>query len=108
MANNQYFDCPPIMEDGRLFSAYFPRCLQEYALFDASGQPLSNYDYRQYLIRNGDALLQKQRADAAAMGGSFGCTNYNNVPADQRVQSCSAKACAFSPLNMTGLGLGRS
>jgi hypothetical protein len=58
--NNAPF-CAPRMNDGRLFTDYRPRCVGELAY----KAPMSgSYEYRQFLISNGKAIIDQQRTDA--------------------------------------------
>jgi hypothetical protein len=98
--NNQYEDCPAIMSDGRLFTNYTPRCLQEYRLEDAEGRPLTSFQYRQFLIDNGKELIRRQQM--AAMPSP-----HAPVPRAQRLQACDNRGCHMSSLQPGGLGLER-
>ena len=56
-SNNIHFNTPPIMSDGRNFATWVPAC----ALNDAiqmKNRIMTNYDYRQYLIKNSDKLVK--------------------------------------------------
>lgn len=63
--NTCTFSCPVKMEDGRSFgdTVYSSRCVKQYQLqFDKEFK--SSFDYRQYLIDNAEALMQKDRLNA--------------------------------------------
>ena len=62
-SNNIHFNTPPLMSDGREFSNYDPSCKANTQLRDSLGIK-NNYDYRQWLINNGNSVAQKNRDSA--------------------------------------------
>ena len=94
-SENRAWDCPPRMADGRLFTDYRPRCLQnlQYRKDAMEG----SYDYRQYMIQNGTSLINTERKKAAALAECGPCVEPvlqgTMVPeADKWV--CNKQTCA--------------
>jgi len=59
-SNNIHFSEPANMSDSRLFTHYNSSCQSNERLKDNLGLK-SNYDYRQYLINNGQSIIQKNK-----------------------------------------------
>ena len=59
-SNNIHFDSPPLMSDARHFTNFDPNCEANNRL-KKSLYLNSNYDYRQYLIRNGQSVMNSNR-----------------------------------------------
>ena len=57
-SNNIHFNIPASMSDGRLFSNYEASCKSNNDLKKNLGIT-NNYQYRQYLIHNGNQIAQK-------------------------------------------------
>ena len=57
-SNNIHFDYPAIMSDGRLFTSRDPACMRNSMIKQSAGIT-DNYQYRQYLIHNGNQVAQK-------------------------------------------------
>ena len=57
-SNNIHFNVPPMMSDGRLFTMFNPACNANKTLRDNLNIS-NNYDYRQWLIKNGNTIRQK-------------------------------------------------
>lgn len=62
-SNNIHFNTPPLMSDGRHYSNYDPACKANNELRGSLGIK-NNYQYRQWLINNGNNVAQKNK-DAA-------------------------------------------
>ena len=56
-SNNKYFDCPARMDDGRTFTDYRPSNTVN-DMIRYSNNVMSSYEYRQFLIHNGSALMK--------------------------------------------------
>lgn len=77
-SNNIHFDFPPLMSDGRNFANWQPACEINKSLRQRNNIK-SNYDYRQFLIKNADAIIKKNQK--AACDDCCGCwEKYNKVP----------------------------
>ena len=80
-SNNIHFDSPPLMSDGRNFATWIPACKVNDNIRKSSGIK-SNYEYRQYLIKNADRLIHKDQVDACA--SCCGCLqNFHSRPNSQ-------------------------
>ena len=62
-SNNIHFNTPPLMSDGRHYSNYDPACKANNELRGSLGIK-NNYQYRQWLINNGNDVAQKNRDSA--------------------------------------------
>ncbi len=62
-SNNIHFNIPPSMNDGRLFSSYEAACKSNNQLKTNLGIT-NNYQYRQWLIHNGNQIADKNRKSA--------------------------------------------
>ncbi len=59
-SNNIHFNTPPFMSDGRLFTNFNPSYEANQKFRNNLGIK-NNYDYRQWLIKNGNILTEKNR-----------------------------------------------
>lgn len=62
-SNNIHFDYPPLMSDGRTFSTFLPGSEVNKNLREKENIT-SNWDYRQYLIHNGDKIMEQNSLNA--------------------------------------------
>ncbi len=62
-SNNIHFNTPPLMSDGRHYSNYDPSCKSNNELKDSLGIK-NNYQYRQWLINNGNAVQRQNKKSA--------------------------------------------
>ena len=60
VSNNKYPDCPAIMDDGRAFTDYRSSCYINDIIRVKNGIT-NSYDYRQFLINNGNELINAIR-----------------------------------------------
>lgn len=107
-SDNKAWDCPPRMADGRLFTDYRPRC-------DANLQfqaPMSgSHEYRQFLISNGQTIIDANRSAAASIAMCGPCVSplylTTMVPEVDRVV-CDKVSCSRVryPANTSGMGIG--
>ena len=58
--DNKYLTCPPRMDDGRHFTDYRPSYYINNMIRMTNNVP-NSYDYRQFLIKNADQLMQINR-----------------------------------------------
>lgn len=71
-SNNKYFDCPAIMSDGRTFTDY----RQSYVINDQlmlKNRQFNNYSYRQFLINNGENLMNSNNQYIQQKAGCPSC-----------------------------------
>ena len=67
-SNNLHFDSPPLMSDQRAFTSYDPNNeLNEVIIKEH--QIKSNYDYRQFLIANGEKIIKNNQLSTCNMCG---------------------------------------
>uniref|UniRef100_A0A6C0C324 Uncharacterized protein n=1 Tax=viral metagenome TaxID=1070528 RepID=A0A6C0C324_9ZZZZ len=59
-SNNIHFEQPAIMSDSRLFTYYNSSCDSNESLKKNKGIE-SNYDYRQYLIKHGNSIIEQNK-----------------------------------------------
>ena len=59
-SNNIHFNCPPLMEDSRLFSNYYSSVLND-SVFQNNKNIKNNSDYRKYLQVNADAIIKNNQ-----------------------------------------------
>jgi len=57
-SNNIHQDYPALMSDGKMFTLYNPACDINKKLKEKNGMK-NNYQYRQFLIKNGVSLMNK-------------------------------------------------
>jgi hypothetical protein len=72
VSNNKYFDAPAIMNDARAFTDY----TQNYIMNDnirLNNKKYSDYEYRQYLIKNGNKLINEQHKINKLKNGYKSC-----------------------------------
>ena len=74
--NNKFFSCPAQMSDGRIFTNYGPNCKLNNSIIKKNNLK-DTYEYRQYLINNGEALIEANRTTNAAQNGCKSCVNLN-------------------------------
>lgn len=108
-ANNKFFNCAPRMADGRNFTDYRPRCIKNYEFFPENATP-NAYEYRQFLIKNGQDLITKNKQIAYHANMCGPCTSpyfEGTMLPEQSMQKCNASTCTFGVNDRNGLGLGR-
>ena len=57
-SNNIHFNVAPMMSDGRMFTMFNPSCNANTKLRN-NLNITNNYDYRQWLMKNGDTIREK-------------------------------------------------
>ena len=62
-SNNIHFNLPALMSDGREYTQYDPSCKENNKLVKKLGIK-NNYDYRQWLIKNGKKIIKENRLKA--------------------------------------------
>lgn len=112
-SNNKYFDCPPRMSDGRLFTDYRPRCDINYMTMEP-GSVMDSYAYRQYLLNNGETIMQSMRDCAQSNAKCGPCVEPFDVGTmlpEQQIDVCNEKTCVRKQVQHVppegGLGIGR-
>jgi hypothetical protein len=67
-SNNIHFDYPALMSDGRLYTNWDPACEKNKNLIKQNGIQ-TNYQYRQFLINNGNHLMKSNNIAACDQCG---------------------------------------
>lgn len=105
-SNNKYFNCPPMMSDGRHFTDYRPNYYIN-NLIRMSSNTLNSYDYKQYLIHNASKLMEENKnysieKNGCSVSGLYKC-NAKNVPYQNECNvSLSNMECR--EINRNGVG----
>jgi hypothetical protein len=108
-SNNQYFNCPPRMSDGRHFTDYRPRCAQQYQ-DKISNKLMSSYEHRMYLVQNADAIMKQNAAESYNTNKCGPCVepyDQGTMMPEFEKQECNERTCSFGVSDSYGLGLGR-
>lgn len=110
-SENKRTSCPPRMQDGRLFTDYRPRCDVNLSAMWKNTPMSGSYDYRQQMIRNGDAILEKWRDEARRVAACGTCKNpfdSGTMLPEQDVFKCDKVQCVRIKNDPAGLGTGRA
>ena len=75
---------PPLMSDRRLFTQFDPSC-EENDKLKKSLQIQNNYDYRQYLIKNAESLMNKNRMACFMLNNNVKVGESNYVPRNKYI-----------------------
>ena len=107
-SDNKWNMCPPRMSDGRHFTDYKPRC----AVFESTvnNNVMNSYDFRQYMIHNAEALMQKNRETAIKTNTCGPCVqpwNQGTMLPEQSMVKCDSSVCQIGTSDPYGLGQGR-
>jgi hypothetical protein len=103
--DNKFYSCPARMSDGRAFTDYRPRCAINY---ESLPEPLSSFDFRQYLIHNADKVMDATRYDTYKRNHCSPClSDPGTMLPEQNIQVCDGRKCAFPVNDPNGLGVGR-
>lgn len=108
-SNNKYSKCPPRMDDGRHFTDYRPNCHINNLVRSNNGI-LNSHQYRMFLQRNSDKLMNLNRTYASQKNGCGPCQeeyNTGTMLPEQSRQQCNSRSCNTDFVNQNGLGLGR-
>ena len=101
-SNNKYFDCPPRMDDGRHFTDYRPNCYVN-DLVRYNNKVMSSYEYRQFLINNGNKLRKINNQYNNQKNGCKPCNAQAIGTETKCVNNKSYSTCY--PDDCNGLGL---
>lgn len=103
--DNKFYNCPPRMSDGRHYTDYRPRCAVTYEL---QATPMTSYDARMQLIKNGEKIMEKNRDDAVFKNSCAPCVKESTMLPELHKQVCDDRTCSFKSEVPNGLGLGRA
>lgn len=108
--NNKYLTCPALMADGRNFTDY-RSSRQANDSLRSEMNIISSHNYREFLIKNTDKLLQTDRENAESTNA---CVNYDedeykitSLP-EQHIQICDKHSCQTNLNQASGLGVRRA
>lgn len=89
-SNNIHFDYPPLMSDGRQYTNWNSACSQNDAIIK-SNNVTTNYQYRQFLIKNaGSVMSQNQKIACDECGFCQYTQSYTPQPLGKYLyKSCS-------------------
>ena len=106
--------CPFRMSDGRQFTDYRPRCIANHkGSIDPTGKQvnsLNSYEYRQYMISNGEDIMMNNRMSAYNNNKCGPCIepfNEGTMLSEQNKVVCNKNSCSSYVANPDGLGTGR-
>ena len=108
-SNNKYFDCPPRMADGRFFTDYRPNCFINNRI-KVENKLVNSYDYRMFLTRNADKLMELNKKNTFIMNGNFECKepyNQGTMLPEQDKVVCNIQTCEIDHNYDNGVGTGR-
>ena len=109
-SNNIHFNYPPLMSDGRNFASWQPACDINNTLINNSGIQ-TNYQYRQYLIKNANSVMKINQVAACDQCGF--CQYGNSKPQLQNgkylYKSCSdsSQPYGYETSDLKNMYLGR-
>ena len=110
-SNNKHFDCPPLMNDGRMFTDYRPRCEINFLYPPRGDKFLDSYKYRQHLINNADDIMKSMHSDSYNEALCAPCVadvdEDGTMLPEQNMQYCNSRSCHTQINDPSGLGTGR-
>lgn len=103
--------CPVFnMDDGRHFTNYNSRCVQNDTL-SKTGQVMNSYEYRMYLQKNAEQLM-KQNVELALNNNKctpcFGLDEDGTMLPEVNKFNCTENTCTLNTNNVNGIGTGRN
>lgn len=108
-SNNFYASAPPRMADGRHFTDYRPNCHLNNRI-QTENQVSNSYEYRMFLTRNADDLMELNRKESYLLNGSYECKPPYEagtmLPESDKVV-CNRSTCNVVHNFDDGLGRGR-
>lgn len=103
-------ECMFLMQDGRSFTDYRPRCTIQYQMKNESMK--NSYDSRMFLINNAEKMMKANHDIVEKQNSCMSCQN-DKQPADtflpeRNMMKCDKHSCNFiADVNPKGLGTGR-
>ena len=77
-SDNYYYNCAPKMQDGRSFTDYRANCTLD-NMVSSSNNIQSSYEYRLFLTRNAEKLMEQNRKVAYEKNGVSKCKKPYNT-----------------------------
>ena len=109
-SNNKFFGCPPRMDDGRHFTDYRGNCYVN-NLIRANNNTFNSYQYRMFLTKNANNMMQMNRTNACQKNCCGPCKkpyDIGTMMPEKGNMDCSSGKCNYQEVNKNGLGLGRT
>jgi len=108
-SNNQYFNAPARMADGRLFTDY-RRSYDMNVRLSKDYNTSNPTSYRIFLENNGNKVRTDQENNRCEKVCTFPCMDplKGTLLPEQTMETCGKDSCSFSVSYQNGLGLGRS
>jgi len=101
-SNNKYFDCPARMDDARAFTDWRPSSSVD-DMIRYSNNVMSSYEYRQFLIHNGNKIMN---VNMKYTEDKLGCNNCTAKPVPfQTVCNVNAKDSVCQMVDPNGIGI---
>ena len=98
-SDNRYFNCAPMMQDGRQFTDYRQNCI----LNNKISQGKNSWEYRYFLTQNAVELQKKMILNQEQKTACTKCSD-NTVLATNTVINCSPTGCSYQMNDPSGLG----
>ncbi len=108
-SNNKYSDCPPRMADGRHFTDYRQNCTIN-TLLRTGCNAYNSLEYRNFLVRNGEQLIDLNRQLTFNKNRSGPCVEPYEIGTmlpEQTKVDCDRHGCMVKVNDLAGLGQGR-
>lgn len=108
-SNNKFFNAPPRMADARHFTDYRPTCHVN-NIIKSNHNIMNSYEYRLFLTRNAEKLMEQNRKVAYQKNGVSQCKkpyNPGTMLEERDKVICNKHNCKVVPNNPRGLGRGR-
>lgn len=102
-------ECMLMMQDGRSFTDYRPRCTIQYQMKNEKMK--NSYDSRMFLMNNAEKMMQVNREIVAEKNACNTCFNHDQngtMLPEQNFVTCDKNTCTHTNnVNPNGLGTGR-
>ena len=99
--NNKYNDCPALMADGRQFTDYRANSQINMNVMEKKNL-MSNYEYRNFLIKNGNSMIDNDRIITQEKNECIGC----DAPTINSRSLCKTNVIGqmCEPFDINGIG----
>ena len=101
VTDNVELDFPARMSDGRTFTDYRQNCILNNNLSQNKG----SWEYRDYLISNGEQIRQSFIQKQESITACTKCSDNTVLPV-KTILNCNPTGCNYSMNNPNGLGQG--
>jgi hypothetical protein len=104
-SKNYYTNFFGRMTDGRFMTNYSPNCKMNDMIMSSSGNNLTSWEYKEFLIKNTDNLLSATDKVNSMIYGCNDCSPVLESTLSKYVQNCNKNNCLIEVKNENGLGL---